>query len=433
MTRAGVGALVSFVVAIGCGGDSGGNDRVDAGGDPPLDAAPTELTVTVTSVDLPLPDIDVVFNRADGTVAAQGRTDADGRFIGEIDAGGSVNVVGETEPDRWETILILDVAPGDDLRIVLDTEGNGAGDIIADTNSIVLPEPFAGANSYRFGYACTDHSTLDVGITTHQTVYYESCPVPSPQNVTPLSVLATDSQQTPLAFTSGSFSGYGQNPTLPAWRTDFSTIDVTVQTPSTDEVDLALALRASGYTYSAHSRALIPASGQATGAVKYLPGFADDATLQIRTGEQLATQFRRYVVRQRWSSPPSTLAVDLAASIPPPVDAITMGPGGVTVTADLAGADGLVLFGFWQDDQGRDINLEIVAPADVTSVPFPDGGINLPIVPYPSAQVTGGGYEVVAADFVADYAAFRRSNEPEALVPDTGDYVLYTLSAETEF
>jgi hypothetical protein len=133
---------LAIIVAVGCGDDRGAADA------PPPDAPEEPVAIRVTRQSVPLPEIAVVFQRADASIAAMTTTDADGRAEALVGQGGFVTAVTSFAANQ-DVKTFIGVSPGDQL--VIDGAQNASTPM---TTYTVRVTPVGGAVSYRVGVRC---------------------------------------------------------------------------------------------------------------------------------------------------------------------------------------------------------------------------------------------------------------------------------------
>lgn len=138
-------ALTSAILAACGGAASDDDDDVE----PDAAAAVGSITVHVRTVDgyeLPAPDAEVFFTRADGTLIGSAIPDSLGLATGQVTDGGSVTVhYGGSDRLKWFTVT--DVSIGDELWFGLAATRSREG------MTITYP-PAAGATSYQARGPC---------------------------------------------------------------------------------------------------------------------------------------------------------------------------------------------------------------------------------------------------------------------------------------
>lgn len=135
-------SALAIVVALGCGDDNRG----------PADATPDApeepVSIRVTRQSVPLPDIAIVFQRADASIVLSTTTDADGRAEAKVGQGGFVTAVTPFAANQ-DVKTFVGVSPGDQLVI------DGAPNISTPmTTYTVRVAPVAGAVFYRASVRC---------------------------------------------------------------------------------------------------------------------------------------------------------------------------------------------------------------------------------------------------------------------------------------
>jgi len=204
----------------------------DAAGDGMLTdvADASGLATVITLIDsVPRSGIDVVFHAPDGTVTAHVVSDTSGTASSTVIAGSIVTMAYTRESDG-ELILrsFFGVDPGETVELLLGS-GLSAASMVIGTLRVALGERYPGATTYDVQNGCFASSSID-DTTATDVVLDVRTRCLGPLGLTVYAV-AHDGGADPLAYTlltDVPFASGSATASLAGWRTDWTTVPITV-------------------------------------------------------------------------------------------------------------------------------------------------------------------------------------------------------------
>lgn len=300
-TQADVEAEAEADVAVEIDADADVAVEIDAEADVPVETDVVSGQVAVTVIDwntgLGLAGAAVMFSRADGALIAAAPSDATGKATATMEAGGSVSaqvLSGNTS----RTYTIVDVAPGDDLRIGVAAPAivPALGRVGATGIGRVID-----ADYYFFGAPCVSYATgdpMDTGLAV-------TVPGDCGGNPVDFVMLAATAGRRVLAYRIGLdvVVAGPQTLDLGPWLTDVQTFTLTLANPFAGELQAWAGARSNGrrlLTNSARNptvdtremtvppgldaydyRVVALDTGRVSTLVRYLPGALEDTTVDV--------------------------------------------------------------------------------------------------------------------------------------------------------
>lgn len=368
----------ALLFVVGCGAvkanqpDAGGGDHGDAAPDAPLVG---EATITVKLGGVATAGRAVVFNEADGTIAGEAMTDANGAAKATVHAGATVTVAVSDN----ELVTIAGVAPGDEilLQTPKPSDGTTVATVTFGSNTEAPGKSYyradLGNDQYVTAAAMTSgarelllvRGNLDVAGKFHMVVgaYDANNRLISYQFQTGLTPPAAGS-------TNVSFAN---------WRTDLVDIDVALSGAPAEATLLTVdsANEQSGFLYmpSVFGGADLASvtNGQAALVVPYLGSFGDF----VQTTAALTVSNTEFFTWTRRVPRPAGDLVLGAADMPPRIaapmlDTSTPAQPTASWTIDeAAGGDAIVLRLAWRDAGGGSYRWYAYVPPNATSLQFP--------------------------------------------------------------
>lgn len=193
---------------------------------PPDDDDDTSITVEVVDGTAPVSGVEVLFHDADGVLVDRGQTDAAAPLKMDLPAGTTVTAMWQDVSGFRVIQSFLDVQPGDHLILLRNLNQETA------TVNLTFPADFPGATGYFLRIGCEQYivtalvpTTLDVPMSC---VHNGELTVSMQADQNPASAFTYVEGVAVSADTPADV-------TLPAWRTDFDSVqvDVTNIPPST--------------------------------------------------------------------------------------------------------------------------------------------------------------------------------------------------------
>ena len=396
----------------------------------PKDEEDDTVEVTVRALDVfgdPIPSATVLIHRATGVFERAEVTDGAGQLTATMPAGATVTVMWVSADALVTLRSVVGVQDGDSLYLThpLNIPAATATPTPAGTASFTLPGTFGGASGHRAGFLASCAQGFWDTVNPVSVPVYPQCR-PSTVSVTPVG-FAEDSMSAKLAFTVGApaapASFYGTTTVLPAWRTDWTDVDIDISgltsgrqlTGTLTQIDAsggamlgrAFGTGSTGVVFAATAEMLPLAFAESELLISYADGAGAYSTHRVRSD----------------SGSFSPVVLDVTGIFPllsPPVIAVEGSSARIEWTAAITDADDLTVLVGWYPAGPTYFyaQWELTAPGD-TQPP-----ISLPELPAelaalrPSAadEAIGGNVRFRERSDIADWNDSRNENpfEPPA-------------------
>lgn len=371
-----------LLFVVGCGEvkakqpDAGGDGDGGMGDAAPDGPSVGEATITVKLGGVATTGRPVVFNEADGTIAGEAMTDANGIAKATVHAGATVTVAVTTE----DLVTIAGVSPGDD--IVLQTP-KAYDDTIGGTVTFGSSSEANGKSFYRVDLGDDQYVTAINMTSGTRSLNYVLGNVDAAGKIHVVAgVYDANNRLISYAFRAGLTPTMGgtTTSTFSSWRTDLTDIDVTLSGAPAESTLLRVesANEMSGFLYMPSSFSGADTAsvtgGQAAVVVPYLAGFGDF----IQTSAALTvSSTERFEWHRRVPRPAGDLvltATDMPPRLSPTLDSsmATRPTASWTVDGGNAAAGDAILVNLdWRDAGGGSYSWYAFVPPDATSITFP--------------------------------------------------------------